>query len=335
MTATTTVPSDATTDLRARRLIAQLLAPSAARPAPDTLTGTATWMTAVQAQDAAAGRDALALRTGLAAGTVSPADLADAGIVRSWSQRGTHHYLPARDVRWITRLCSPRVLRASAKRRGQIGLTDADVDRCRDALLAALADGPLTRPECYDVFRAAGTDPGANRGPHMLRHFGGEGDIVQGTPQGTTETFVLHDAVVPDPVKLSGRDALCELAVRYFHSRGPATVRDFSWWTGLTTADARTAADLAVGTGTVTATTVDGRTMYLADWQADVSPAELTDAVSPGRPPLALPAFDEYLMAYTDRSDVVTPEVTAQVGPTKNGLVHPFLVAAGRVTGTV
>ncbi|MDN5722522.1 MAG: hypothetical protein L0J74_01395 [Corynebacterium sp.] len=30
---------------------------------------------------------------------LSPQDLADAGIVRSWSQRGTHHLLPARDVR--------------------------------------------------------------------------------------------------------------------------------------------------------------------------------------------------------------------------------------------
>lgn len=321
-----------TTDLRARRLIAQLLSPSAARPPLDSLAETATWLTAVQAQNAAAGREALALRTG--ADSLSPADLSAAGVVRSWSQRGTHHYLPARDVRWITLLCSPRVQRASAKRRGLLGLTDADVDLGRTALLAALADGTsLTRTQCYGAFRDAGVDPDGGRGPHMLRHFGGEGDIIQGIPAGREETFVLHDAVVSVPVDISGEDALGALATRYFRSRGPATVKDFAWWTGLTVTDAKKGTALAVAAGAVIeASAADGRTMYLGDWQADVTAAELADAVSPEHADIPLPAFDEYLMAYTDRSDIITPDVTAEVGPTKNGLVHPSVLRAGVVT---
>lgn len=321
-----------TTDLRARRLIAQLLSPSAARPPLDSLAETATWLTAVQAQNAAAGREALALRTG--ADSLSPADLSAAGVVRSWSQRGTHHYLPARDVRWITLLCSPRVQRASAKRRGLLGLTDADVDLGRTALLAALADGTsLTRTQCYGVFRDAGVDPDGGRGPHMLRHFGGEGDIIQGVPAGREETFVLHDAAVSDPVDLTGEDALGALATLYFRSRGPATVKDFAWWTGLTVTDAKKGTALAVAAGAVIeASAADGRTMYLGDWQVDVTDAELADAVSPEHADIPLPAFDEYLMAYTDRSDIITPDVTAEVGPTKNGLVHPSVLRAGVVT---
>lgn len=321
-----------TTDLRARRLIAQLLSPSAARPPLDSLAETATWLTAVQAQNAAAGREALALRTG--ADSLSPADLSAAGVVRSWSQRGTHHYLPARDVRWITLLCSPRVQRASAKRRGLLGLTDADVDLGRTALLAALADGTsLTRTQCYGVFRDAGVDPDGGRGPHMLRHFGGEGDIIQGVPAGREETFVLHDAVVSDPVDLTGEDALGALATRYFRSRGPATVKDFAWWTGLTVTDAKKGTALAVAAGAVIeASAADGRTMYLGAWQVDVTAAERADAVSPEHADIPLPAFDEYLMAYTDRSDIITPDVTAEVGPTKNGLVHPSVLRAGVVT---
>jgi hypothetical protein len=255
--------------------------------------------------------------------------------VRSWSQRGTHHYLPARDVRWITLLCSPRVQRASAKRRGQLGLTDADVELGRASLLDALADGTsLTRTQCYGVFRDAGVDPDGGRGPHMLRHFGGEGDIIQGVPAGREETFVLHDVAVSDPVRLTGQDALGTLATRYFHSRGPATVKDFAWWTGVTVTDAKKGTALAVASGSVTeASADDGRTMYLADWQADVTAAELADAVSPGHADISLPAFDEYLMAYTDRSDIITPDVTVEVGPTKNGLVRPSVLRAGVVTG--
>jgi hypothetical protein len=293
-------------------------------------------MTAVQDQNAAAGRDALALRLGTGPGTVSPTDLATVGIVRSWSQRGTHHLLPARDVRWITLLCSPRVQRASAQRRRTLGLTDNDIDRCRDALLTALAALPagatLTRTRCYDVFRAAGVDPDGGRGSHMLRHFGGEGDIIQGVPD-EGDTFVLHDAVVDAPVDLTGQDALRELGVRYFRSRGPATTKDFAWWTGLTLTDAKKAAALATGTGRVIPRqTTDGRTMYLADWQADVTAEELAATVSPDAPPLHLPGFDEYLLAYADRSDIVTPAVFATVA-TKNGIFHPVEVCAGSVTG--
>lgn len=233
-------------------------------------------------------------------------------------------------------LCSPRVQRASEKRRGNIGLTDADVDLCRAALLDALADGAtLSRTQCYGVFKDAGVDPDGGRGRHLLRHFGGEGDIIQGAPEGSVGTFVLHDAVVAEPAEFTGQDALRELAVRYFRSRGPATVKDFAWWTGLTVTDAKKAAALALEGGTETgtvieATTEDGRSVLLADWQVDVSPAELAGAV---RPDVQLPAFDEYLMGYGDRSDVISPEVTVEVGPTKNGLVHPSLVQAGQVTG--
>jgi hypothetical protein len=168
----------------------------------------------------------------------------------------------------------------------------------------------------------------------MLRHFGGEGDIIQGVPAGREETFVLHDVAVSDPVRLTGQDALGTLATRYFHSRGPATVKDFAWWTGVTVTDAKKGTALAVASGSVTeASADDGRTMYLADWQADVTAAELVDAVSPEHADISLPAFDEYLMAYTDRSDIITPDVTVEVGPTKNGLVRPSVLRAGVVTG--
>lgn len=326
-----TLTLTSTDEIRARRLIAQLLAPSVARPSPVGLADTASWMTAVQAQNAAAGRDALALRTG--ADSLSPADLSAAGVVRSWSQRGTHHYLPARDVRWITRLCTPRVQRASAKRRAQLGLTDADVNHSRAALLEALTAGAsLTRAQCYGVFRDAGVDPDGGRGPHMLRHFGGEGDIIQGVPVGKEETFVLHDIVVPDPVALTGQDALRELSARYFRSRGPAAVKDLAWWTGLTVTDAKRGTALAVASGAVIeASAGDGRTLYLADWQGDVTASELEDAVSPDRADLLLPAFDEYLLAYTDRADVITPEVFATVA-TPNGIFRPTMVREGQVT---
>ena len=40
-------------------------------------------------------------------------------------------------------------------------------------------------------------------------------------------------------------EALPELARRYFTGHGPATLRDFAWWSGLTLAEARRATDMA------------------------------------------------------------------------------------------
>ncbi|MGV0867804.1 winged helix DNA-binding domain-containing protein [Corynebacterium kalidii] len=328
------------------RLIAQLLAPSAARPplgdganqpTPEAraVHATAAHMLATQAQNLPAAVTALALRS--ASPGLTGDALATAGVVRSWSQRGTHHLLAAEDVRWMTRLCTPRVQAASKKRRGTLGLSDTDVDACRAALLDALtADpAPLARTAAYRVFAGVGVDPDGGRGSHMLRHFGGEGDIIQGprtTGAGRNEdTFVLHDNAVPHPRDLTGEDALRELAVRYHRSRGPATVKDLAWWSGLTVRDARTATALALDTGSVvTAEAPDGRTLHLADWQQDVTSAEIRDALGAT---YALPSFDEYLLGYTDRSDVLPEALVAEVGPTKNGLVHAFDVTDGVVTG--
>ncbi|MDN5684940.1 winged helix DNA-binding domain-containing protein [Corynebacterium glyciniphilum] len=332
--------------LRGLRLIAQLLAPSHARPlpaAPD-IHAAAVHMLAMQSQNLRAGVTALGVRAGVT--DLDIAALDDAGVVRSWSQRGTHHLLAAEDVRWMTRLCTPRVQAASKKRRGGLGLSDSDVDTCRTALLARLtaAPAPLPRSEAYLVFAEAGVDPDGGRGPHMLRHFGGEGEIIQGprsiqsagtegaSGAGRSEdTFVLHDAVVSHPRGLTGKDALRELAVRYYRSRGPATVKDLAWWSGLTLRDVRAATALALDTGAVvTVEAADGRTLHMADWQQDVTDAEVDSALGT---PRDLPAFDEYLLGYTDRSDVMTDTVAAEVGPTKNGLFHAFHVENGTVTG--
>lgn len=323
--------------LRGLRLIAQLLAPSRARPLPEgaDIHAAATHMLAVQAQNLRAGVTALGLRAGVT--DLAEAALDDAGVVRSWSQRGTHHLLAAEEVRWMTRLCTPRVQAASEKRRSSLGLSDNDVDTCRTALLVRLAatPAPLPRSEAYQVFAEAGVNPDGGRGPHMLRHFGGEGEIIQGsrsTGTGRSEdTFVLHDAVVSQPRDLTGEDALRELAVRYYRSRGPATVKDLAWWSGLMLRNVRTATALALDTGAVvTLNAPDGRILHLADWQRDVTDAEVDNALST---PRDLPAFDEYLLGYTDRSDVMTDAVAVEVGPTKNGLFHAFHIEDGTVTG--
>jgi hypothetical protein len=60
-----------------------------------------------------------------------------------------------------------------------------------------------------------------------------------GTRAGKEQTFVLLDEWAPQTKALERDEALAEVARRYFTSRGPATLQDFIWWSGLLTADAR------------------------------------------------------------------------------------------------
>lgn len=63
--------------------------------------------------------------------------------------------------------------------------------------------------------------------------------ICLGALRGKQQTFVLLDEWVPAGKPLDREEALAKLVLRYFVSHGPATVRDFVWWSGLTAKDAQ------------------------------------------------------------------------------------------------
>src|SRR4029453_3845319 len=100
----------------------------------------------------------------------------------------------------------------------------------------------------------------------------------------------------PGARRLSRDEALAELTRRYFTSHGPATVRDFVWWSCLTVRDARAGLHLP-GTALVAQATA-----RLAFWFA---PASIKARAS-GTAHL-LPNYDEFLIAYKDREHVVGP----------------------------
>ena len=324
--------------LRGLRLIAQLLGTSTAfprTPAQNSVVGVAKHLVAAQAQNRPAVLKAIDLRTGADAGAAADA-LNRSLLIRTWSQRGTHHLLAAEDVRWMTLLCSPRVLAASTGRRSALGLDHTAVDRARDILMSHATE-PVGRQRAYELFAAVGVDPGANRGQHLLRHFGGEGTLVQGppqgSPQGAEDTFVLLDAVCPLSIDLTGDAALEEMTVRYFRARGPATAKDLQWWSGLKLADIRRGITLAEGAGEIGPVAgPGGEAMWMPTWAVDVTEAEIEATLEQV---LDLPAFDEYLLSYTNRSHVMDSEHLISIGPGKNGIFKAFRVIRGEALPVV
>ena len=116
-------------EIAARRLIAQLLAPSDAHPLAGRVLApvdVCRWMLAIQGQNYDGGLEAIAIRQGRRRSRfrTAPAEAElDAGLlVRCWPQRGTLHYLAAEDAAWLSVLGMGPVERAARRRRARLGL---------------------------------------------------------------------------------------------------------------------------------------------------------------------------------------------------------------------
>jgi hypothetical protein len=126
----------------------------------------------------------------------------------------------------------------------------------------------------------------------------------------------------PRAIRLQRDEALAELCRRYFSSHGPATVRDFVWWSGLTTPDARRGLEMIAAKKEE----LDGRTYWTVDAAPGVRQRESLAHL--------LPIYDEYLVAYQDRH--VVPHGPGVVSSGTRGFVtfqHALLVG-GQVAGT-
>lgn len=311
-------------ELRARRLIAQGLAPSAAAPTLDSAAAVTTHLLALQGQNYRAGIRAIALRSSLDdAAVLAAVDKHE--VVRGWPQRGTLHFMPAEDVRWMMSLCGRRIERSLARWSELMGLAPAAVDEARAAFHEELKGrdlhNPLPRVEAYGVLAAAGVDPGEGRGPHLMRAFGGEGHVVQGPRAGAQDTFMHVDQLPVAQREVA--DPLEEMGTRYARSHGPVNAKDLVWWAGLTVRQSRAALGAARGV------IAWGEDYVMADWQADVTAGELAEALDRE---YTLPAFDEILLGYADKSLILADEHRPHV-LTKNGLSWPFTMANGVVTG--
>jgi hypothetical protein len=253
------------------------------------------WTGAVQSQDYAGGKWALGLRSGATAAAIDR--LFDEGaILRTHVLRPTWHFVVPEDVRWLLDLTGPRIRAGLAGRYRDLELDDKVVTRALAAFAAALRDGRhLTRVELGEVLRAACISPAGQRLPHLIMRAELEALIVSGPRRGKQFTYALLEERVPKARTMDRKEAVAELSRRYFLSHGPAQIPDFTWWSGLTMADAR----LGIGlTGAVLEHEVfEGKDYWFG------AGSRRQSRVAGGAH--LLPNFDEYTVGYRDRSAII------------------------------
>ncbi|WP_029431469.1 winged helix DNA-binding domain-containing protein [Blastococcus sp. URHD0036] len=320
----TTTPTVAPRELALLRLVAQRLAGPPAADAAAAVGG----LLCVQGQDYPGALTSVALRTRDRSLSGVRAALDGGTVVRSWPMRGTLHLLPAGDLHWLLELCSPRVLAGAVRRRAQVGLTEADLERRRELACGALGGGRrLTRAALLEAL-GAGVDVGGQRGYHVLWYLSQTGTLVMGPTDDGEQAFVLLDEWVPSPRRLSREESLGELARRYLAGHGPASEADLARWAGLGLRDVR--AGIGAVRDEFASLEVDGRELLMPPDLPDrlaACRAEVEDAV------LLLPGFDEFVLGYADRTCAVPAEFAQQIVPGNNGMFRSTVVHRGQVVG--
>ena len=284
------------------------------------------WMGALQAQDYQQSLWAIGLRTQSATVADIEQAIVDRKIVRTWPMRGTLHFVPAEDAKWMLSLSASRMLAQEGRRQKQLELDDAIMERCKELFSEALnGNRRLSRSNMMQLLEDAGISTKNQRGYHILWYLSQTGLICLGPMQDKQQTFVLLDSWIPHAQEFSREESLAILAKRYFASRGPATVQDFAWWAGLIVADARLGLEAAKPE--LVKVQVQGKEC----WMTGDDPGQR--AYDPARVYL-LPGFDEHLLGYKDRSAVLAVEHAQKIVPGSNGMFLPTMVAAGQVIGT-
>jgi hypothetical protein len=248
------------------------------------------WHLAMQAQDYGPANWSIGQRSkGLVDDDIDDA-LATGSIVRTHVLRPTWHFVARDDIRWLLALSGPRVQQGNAGRYRQLGLDERTRARCETVIQTALEGGArLTRNEIAAVLDDARIDREGQRMPYILMHCELEALIGSGGISGKQQTYALLDERAPSAPELDRDEALVQLVRRYLRSHGPATVKDMSWWSGLTMADIRKAFDL-LGSE-VRSETVD-EIVFWSMASEDTSPP-------PARGAHLLQTYDELVVGYT------------------------------------
>lgn len=281
-------------------------------------------MGAVQAQDFGGAKWGVGQRVGKSTEADVEASFNEGRILRTHAIRPTWHFVTSDDIRWILELSAPRTHAVSAYAYRTTELDARVLKRCRKVIEKALEGGRyLTRDEIASALEAAGIAARGLRLGYIMIWSELERVVCSGPRRGKQFTYALFDERAPNAKSLPRDEALAELTRRYFVSHGPATVRDFAWWSGLTMGEARRGVELLHPL--LTRVDVEDRTYWFKE--CAVAGARLRPSVH------LLPDYDEFLIAYKDRN--------SRVFGLKEGLSRPsfettafLLVIDGLFAGT-
>ncbi len=281
------------------------------------------WMGAMQAQDFSMSEMALGLR--LMNGTREKVEEAfnKGEILRTHVMRPTWHFVPGEDIYWMLDLTAGRIKSGIESRHRQLEITQPLLHKALGIFEKMLFDNLfLTREELAVELHKEKISTSENRLSHLLFSAELESLICSGPLSGKKQTYSLLQNRVPKKKLLTKEESLAELARRYFSSHGPATVKDFAWWSGLSLRESNEG--LNAIKANFESIIIDSETYWFS--------TKLSDNLSSQKSIYLLPAYDEFLISYKNRSASIL-EADFKKAISENGIFRSILVIDGHVCG--
>ena len=281
------------------------------------------WMGALQAQDYHMAKWAIGLRLPSSTDEIIQETINNGKVLRTHVLRPTWHFVAAEDIYWMLELSAPQMKTLQRGRHKELGLTQKILAKSNSIIAKALSGGKhLCREELMALLEKSGIDTGNQKSYHLMHTAELNGIVCSGKLNGKKQTYALLEERVQKIKSLTREEALARLAQRYFTSHCPATLQDFTWWSGLSAADARHALEMVKNN--FVSETIGAQTYWLTN-SFSIPETNKTSVY-------LLPAFDEFIISYRDRSAVLPLEHTRKA-VSNNGLFRPVILVNGKVAG--
>ena len=243
--------------------------------------------------------------------------------------RQTLHLLPAADFSLYISALKRSRLEALRRIFSKFGVTQKEVDKMNEAVVDALGAGPMAQRELTEQIKSmAGQKVRTwmERVWSIFRPAIVEGLICYGPNRGQEVTFVRVDQWLPKQREVSEEEAKQVLLRRYLSAYGPATVRDFSRWTGISMKEARAIWE-SLCEETVEVSVEDKKASILRKDHEQLTNSALRESTL-----CLLPSFDPYMLGHVEKDHLVNPSCYKRVYRNQ-GWISPVVLLSGRVIG--
>lgn len=247
-------------------------------------------------------------------------------IIRTHILRPTWHFVAAEDIHWMLDVSGQQVQRIILADTKKHGYDEREFGKINSAIEKILAgNNHLTRDEIMQELNIKKISEEYHLSPVLIMMYAElEGLVCNGKMKGKQMTHSLLEEKVPKPVtKLTKEEGMAKLAKRYFESHGPATVSDFSWWSGFPATICKTVMNSIASE--LNSVEIDKQTYWFGtDLSLENNFRESVHFIA---------AFDEILISYKNREASILPEHQSKAF-TSNGIFKPVILENGKVIGT-
>jgi len=253
-------------------------------------------------------------------------------LVKTSCMRQTLHLIPAADFFiYINALKRSRIEALATSMSKYAGMTRKDAEALNEAIVEALDSGPQTQRELKEqivpkVGKKVRRWMEKVWSIQIFRSALVQGHICYGPERDHKATFVRVDRWLPKPKAIAEQEAQQILLRQYLRAYGPATLRDFSKWTGISTKEVRAVWESLMDE-LVEVSSEEKQEWILREDYYQLANSFLDDQIL-----RLLPHFDPYLLGHADKSHLVDSSNYKRVYRNQ-GWISPVILLDGKVIG--